>query len=60
MIIASPIMKATTGLAWCAGTGSSRGASGTIVGESKIDVEVSVADSMQDHVVVGLRQDVVR
>lgn len=52
VIMASPMMNATTGLAWCAGTGSSRGTSGTAVGASEMEVAVRVADSMQDHVVV--------
>lgn len=45
-------MKATTGLAWWAGTGSSSASSDTAAGMSGREVAVDVAESMQDHVVV--------
>ncbi len=55
-------MKATTGLAWWAGTGSSGGSSGTAEEDVKVDVAVKVKDSvevsMHNHKAVGSEHDV--
>ena len=44
--MARPIMKATTGLAWCAGTGSTAGISGVGVA-ARVEVAVATEESMQ-------------
>ena len=46
MTMARPIMKATTGLAWCAGTGSTVGISGVGVA-ARVEVAVATEESMQ-------------